>query len=457
MNEIEDLEAPAKAKRAAVWSEAAEQAVLGSLLLDCGTLSHIRLTEADFHSAAHRVIFGAIMAEVAQGRHTDELGVFLRLQGEGRELQAGGLAYINALGESVTSSRGIKRHAEIVKDKARHRALLAASDEAAEIALAGDEPIAEKTERIAALFQTLQREHVERMPRKIAEIALARTAYYEDLQEGRAVPGWPTGIPGLDSMLGGGLKPGGLYILAARPKVGKSSLAQTICVTLAKRQLPSLFLSQEMSSEEVADRAVVSAGRLNYTAMLTGKMGHDDWRRASDALEDLSSAAMWVDDQGGLTLYDIIAKARSIPGLRVLVLDYLQLSSSKLKDANRNAQIEELTRGLKAFAKQAGLAVLALSQLNRKVEERASKRPMLSDLRDSGAIEQDADAVMFLWPHRDLDGGAKLVGLAVEANRQGRCGSVGLHFDGSTQTWGESTMSVEHEPIKQQQRGRGFE
>ena len=256
--------------------------------------------------------------------------------------------------------------------------------------------------------------------------------------------GGATRIPSLDSMLSGGLRPGKLYILAARPKVGKSSLAQTIALTMAKSGRPALFLSQEMGAEEVADRAVVSAGRLDYSSLLSGKMTKEDWGRATDALEHLSDAALFVDDQGGLTMADIRAKARSVPGLKVLVLDYLQLSASELKDANRNAQIEEITRGLKTMAKQMDLCVIALSQLNRDVEKRASRRPQLSDLRDSGAIEQDADAVMFLWPVREFEQeGRRLIGLAVEANRQGRCGAVGLDFQGATQCWGESTMSIE--------------
>lgn len=427
---------------APVWSQEAEQSVLGALLMDPSAAERISLSAADFHHAGHRAIFGAIQREIATRRPVDVVTVFLALQGEGKDEEAGGLKYLNELAGSVPSSRAIKRHAEIVAERARNRAVLAAADEAAEIA-GGAGTAAEKTERIAALFTALQRGHVQSMPRSIYEIALQRTQHYQDLQDGKVAAGWPTEVPSLDSMLAGGLRPGKLYILAARPKVGKSSFAQSIALTMARAGRPTLFLSQEMGAEEVADRAVVNVGRLDYSAMTAGKMDHASWGRAVDALEELSHSKLFVDDQGGLTLGDIRAKARSVPGLKVLVLDYLQLSSSGLKDANRNTQIEELSRGLKTLAKQMDVAVIALSQLNRDVEKRASKRPQLSDLRDSGAIEQDADAVMFLWPARETQGVHRLIGCAIEANRQGRSGAFGLAFDGSTQRWGESTESIE--------------
>ncbi len=424
--------------RAPVWSAEAEQSVLGALLQDSSALPDLGLSPSDFFDARHRAIFAVMQAEAAAKRTIDTVSVFAGLRGE----DAGGLQYLEALAQSVPSARSVKRHAEIVRDRSRSRALVMAMDEATAIAHEA-EPVSERIERIAALIAGLQREQVAKLPRSISEIALVRTGYYQDLEDGRIEPGWSTRIPTLDEMLVGGLRPGGLYILAARPKVGKSSFAQQVAMVMAKAGRPTLFLSQEMSADELADRAVVNAGKLDYSKLLAGKMDKEDWSRATDALDHMAGMQLYIDDQPGLTIHDIRAKARLVPGLKVLVLDYLQLSASKLADANRNAQIEEISRGLKCMAKDRGIAVIALSQLNREVEKRANKRPQLSDLRDSGAIEQDADAVMFLWPARELDGGRRLIGLAVEANRQGRCGCVGLEFDGSVQRWGESTMSVE--------------
>ncbi len=445
-------------ERPMVYSAEAEQSVLGALMQDAVVFDAVgtMLRPVDFHDAAHRAIYEAMQREISRQRPVDSVSLFVALQAAGNVERVGGMAYLSALQTCVATPRSAKRHAEIVRELAQHRALLAAADEAMELAAAKG-TVAEKVEKIAALFGALQRQQVAKLPRSILDIAIQRTQHYEDLQEGRVEAGWPTRIPTLDSMLSGGLRPGGLYILAARPKVGKSSLAQSIALTMAKAGRQTLFLSQEMADTEVADRAVSNAGRLDYGKLLSGKMDGEDWTRATDALDDLKDAALFVDDQGGLTLLDIKAKARTVPGLKVLVLDYLQLCSSGLTDSNRNAQIEELSRGLKTLAKQLGVAVIALSQLNRDVEKRASKRPQLSDLRDSGAIEQDADAVLFLWPVRDTGiDGHKLVGLAVEANRQGRCGVLGLNFHGATQRWVESTESVDQQQAQQSRKG-GYE
>jgi len=178
-------------------------------------------------------------------------------------------------------------------------------------------------------------------------------------------------------------------------------------------------------------------------------MDGEHWGRASEAMDRLARLPFFIDDQGALTLRDIRAKAKSVKGLKVLVLDYLQLCAGTRRDGNRNADIEEISRGLKALAKELGCAVLALSQLNRNVETRASKRPNLSDLRDSGAIEQDADVVMFLWPVRELEAeGRRIVGLGIDKNRQGRTGEFGLDFYGDTQRWSQSTADIHQAPVR---------
>lgn len=440
-------------------SNEAEQSVLGALFLDPQAFEAIpTLKAADFYDAAHRSVYAVMQREALAHRATDVVSVFVALQAIGEADRCGGLEYLNALAEGVASARSIATHAGLIVERARQRAIIAAVS-ACEAVAWGEGSAGEKADKIAALMAGLQHQHAGKGPRSIVDIAIERTGYYEDLQAGRVAAGWPTRIPSLDDMLTGGLRPGGLYIIAARPKVGKSSFAQTLGLTMAAAGLPTLFLSQEMSAGEIADRAVANVGRVNYSALLAGKMQPDDWHRASEALETLRESTLFVDDQGGLTLMDIKAKARTVRGLKVLVVDYLQLCASALSGENRNAQIEEITRGLKALAKEMGIAVVALSQLNRKVEERSSKRPQLSDLRDSGAIEQDADAVLFLWPFRDHPAeGRKIVGLAVEANRQGRCGHFGLDFRGATQHWGESTTSVDApEPTKATRHTGGYE
>ncbi len=186
---------------------------------------------------------------------------------------------------------------------------------------------------------------------------------------------------------------------------------------------------------------------MSYSALLTGRMDAVDWQHSTEAIDLLSRMPFHVDDEPALTLRSIRAKARSIKGLKVLVIDYLQLAASTRRDGNRNLEVDEISRGLKALAKELSIAVVALSQLNRDVEKRANRRPGLSDLRDSGAIEQDADVVAFLWPVRELPAeGLRIIGLAIDKNRQGRLGEIGLDFYGDNQRWAQSTADIRYSP-----------
>lgn len=452
---IFDDEAPA---RAVQWSLEAEQAVLGALLIDNDAFDRVGdvVTAASFWHAPHRTIFATIAALVTACKPADELTVFEALKAQGKADDCGGLVYLGELARSTPSSRTARRYAELVAEKAQRRAMRNAADAAVELT-SGDGDIGQMLDKIAGLFGQIQRQRISKVPKAIAELAVARMDHYAALERGEVEAGWSTKIPKLDELLNGGMRPGGLYILAARPKVGKSSLALALAETFAARNLPTLVLSQEMPDTEVADRAVVHAGRVDYSELMSGKLSDDGWGRAADGLEQLAKLPLYVDDQPALTITDIRAKARMVKGLKVLVLDYLQLCAGTKEDDNRNSQIEVITRGLKALAKSDQMVVLALSQLNRKVDDRASKRPMLSDLRDSGAIEQDADVILFLWPVREM-GGRKIVGLSVEGNRQGRNGAFALDFDGAHQRWGESLASLDP-PTATERRGKhkGFD
>jgi replicative DNA helicase len=422
----------------------AEQSVLGGLLLDNGAWDRAgdMLTDGDFYRYEHRVIYGAIATMINAGKPADVITVFELLQRRGKAEEAGGLPYINALAQSVPSAANLRRYAEIVRERALMRTVIATAGDAATMAWASDDAGA-TIDSISTMFGELQRHQVRAVPRAIADIAIERIDHYTALADGTAVAGWPTHIPALDARLNGGLRAGGLYIVGARPAVGKSSFAQHIGLGQARDGRPTLFLSQEMAAAEVADRGVSSTGRVSYSALLTGQMADDDWGRASDAMERLATLPFHIDDEGALTLRAIRTKAKSIKGLKVLILDYLQLCASTRRDGNRNSELEELSRGLKALAKELGIAVVALSQLNRAVETRANRRPNLSDLRDSGAIEQDADVVLFLWPVRELEAeGRRIVGLGIDKNRQGRTGELGLDFYGDIQRWCQSTADI---------------
>lgn len=429
----------------------AEQSVLGALLLDPQSDLACGLHAAEFYRHEHREIFAALQSQIAAHRPVDAIGLASVLSDRGELERVGGADYVHALVQCVPSARHIGLHAAIVREKATLRALIAAADDVAACAYSGA-TASEAADKAATAFAAIQRTQVAKSPRSLAEIAMRRTEHYEALERGDAKPGWPTHIPRLDELLNGGIRPGGLYILAARPGVGKSSLALALAATFAEQALPCLVLSMEMPDEEVADRAVVHAGRVNYASLMSGHLSRDDWGRVAEAAQKLSGLPLFVDDQPALTIGDIKAKARHVRGLKVLVVDYLQLSSGTNNRDNRNTQIEELTRGLKTLAKAEGIAVIALSQLNRSATKRADGRPNLADLRDSGSIEQDADVVMFLWDVRDL-GERQIIGMSVDKNRQGPRGRLALDFFGAIQRWGQSTADID----PPQQRGGGFE
>ena len=428
-----------------------ERAILGALLFDNRALDRmgVALVEDDFYGPRNARAYGAISQLVGRGDIADVLTVGEALATGDAEADAETLQHLAGLLDETPRAAQVRAYAAAVRKHATRRALIAVADEAMEIASTQPE-FATALDAITSKFAQLERQNVAAAPRSIAEIAQERIAHYEALEGGTVSAGWRTSIAWLDSALNGGLRAGGLYVLAARPSVGKSSFSQAIASSTAADGLPTLFLSMEMGEGEVADRGVSSAGRISYSALLTGKMTSDHWSRAASAMDSLAKLPLFIDGQASLTLAQIRSKAKAVKGLRVLVVDYLQLCASTRRDGNRNSEIEEISRGLKGLAKELGIAVLALSQLNRQVETRGeNKRPRLSDLRDSGAVEQDADVVMFLWPVRDFTEteGRKILGLAVDKNRQGRLGEIGLDFYGDTQSWSQSSADIRPTPV----------
>ena len=429
----------------------AEHGVLGGLLLDNRAWDSAAdiLSEADFYRHEHRLIFVAIGSLINANKPADVITVFEQLQRASKVDECGGIVYLNELAQSALCSSHIRRYAEIVRRHAVRRALIANLDEASALAWSQQDDVASTIDRVETMMEQLARKQVRKAPRLLGEILVERLDRISNMQAGEDVAhAWPTTIPSLDRMLNGGLRPGLLYVLAARPSIGKSSLVEHILIELAKQDLSVLLLSQEMPGLEVADRAISTIGGIDYGVLQTGKLNDLEWSQLSEAVEIGRQLPLHIDDQSALRLCDIKAKARMVKGLKVLVIDYLQLSASTGEHSNRNAEIEEISRGLKALAKDMGIAVIELSQLNREVEKRASKRPNLSDLRDSGAIEQDADVVMFLWPVREFENeGPRIVGLSVEKNRQGKKGEFGLDFFGSFQRWRESTADIRPQVI----------
>lgn len=423
----------------------AEQSVLGALLLDNGAWDRVGdvLAEADFYRHEHRAIFTVIGASIAANRPADVVTVYEQLQMYGTAEECGGIAYLNALAQSVPSAANLRRYAEIVRERAIKRQIIGACEEVATMAF-GSADAQDALDRAASTFGQLERAGQRAAPRDIESLLASALDRYSDLADGKTAPALPTGIEPLDRLLNGGLRPCKVYGLAARPSVGKSAAGRHVGLHAAKRGAATLLLSQEMPGDEVIDCVVAQVAGIDSERLQTGKLEDADWGRLAESADEVRGWPFFVDDQGGLRLADIRAKARSIKGLKVLLLDYLQLSRSTLKNATTNDQIAEISKGLKALAMEMKIAVVVLSQLNRDVEKRADREPQLSDLRDSGAIEQDLDVAVLLWTVREDDGSdRRLVGWKVAKHRGGRKGRFGMVFDAPRYRWLETAESID--------------
>lgn len=436
----------------------AEQSVLGSLLLDNRVFDRIGdlLSEADFYRREHRVIYAAIASLVHACKPADVMTVFDVLQGRGEIADAGGMPYLASLLQSVPSAANAKRYAEIVRERSQRRSMIAAADEIATMGFQLGEDFDAQANKAADLVGALIRRQVRKAPKGLSDLVIGAIDRYTELAEGRKTPAVSTGIAPLDRVLNGGLRPGKVYGIAARPSVGKSSLARSIGLAVSMAGVPTLLLSQEMPEDEVADCALAQLGDINGTTLQTGKLSDQDWGRLTEAVERAATLPFYVDDEGSLTINQIRAKAKLVKGCGCLILDYLQLSASTVKNGTRNDQVGEVSRGLKTLAMSMGIPVIVLSQLNRDVEKRADKEPQLSDLRDSGEIEQDLDVAVFLWTVRELDDGARrIVGCKVPKHRGGPKGRFALEFWPATYRWYETEASIDP-PTKTERRG-GFE
>ncbi|NDZ15557.1 replicative DNA helicase [Variovorax sp. WS11] len=421
--------------------------MLGALMLDSAAWDSVGdiLIAQQFFAEVHRRIFTAISSLVLTGKPVDIITVHEHLESSG---QAEGidLAILNRIQQSVSSTHAVRRHAEIVAERSLMRGLMAAADDVRSIAVTPGVPVSERLDKAQARLQELQVHRVRRMPVPIQDLTVTFLDRLTDLSEGKIEPGIPTHIPALDKMLGGGLKPGAQVVLAARPSVGKSSFAQQICLNVAADGQACAFFSQEMQSLEVTQRAFANLGRIGLDNIQSGSLADHEWGRLTDAMERVRKLSFHIDDQPALTLMDIAAKARMLKrqhDVKLIAIDYLQLCAAGKAGESRHHQIEELSRGTKVLARQLDITILLLSQLNREVEKRVSGRAVLSDLKESGAIEEDADVVILLNKTGDArQDGTKLIACDVPKNRQGRTGEFALHFDGPTQRWEQSSETV---------------
>ena len=423
----------------------AEQSVLGGLLLDNAAFDKIAdlVGESDFYRDEHKRIYRQISKLLERNKPVDVVTVAesLDLAGEGSE--TGGLAYLGELAANTPSAANIRRYAEIVRERAILRQLVTAGDEIAGSAFnpLGRDPkqlldeaeakvfaIAEGGSRTQSGFQ-----HINPLLTQVVE----RIQELHDRDNPSDITGVPTGYHDLDAKTSG-LQPGDLLIVAGRPSMGKTSLALNMAEHVAiEVGLPVAVFSMEMGGTQLAMRMLSSVGKLDAHRVRTGRLNDDEWSRLSYALGKMHEAPLYIDETPALNPIDLRARARRLHRqcgkLGLIVIDYLQLMSVAGHGENRATEISEISRSLKSLAKELNVPVIALSQLNRSLEQRPNKRPVMSDLRESGAIEQDADVIMFIYrdevynPDTPDKGSAEII---IGKQRNGPIGMTRLTFVG---------------------------
>ena len=420
----------------------AESSVLGGLLLDNGAWDRVGdlLTDSDFYRYEHRLIYAAVGSLINATKPADVITVYEQLQSLGKADEIGGLAYLNSLAQYVPSASNIRRYAEIVRERSILRKLVSASDEIATAAFntqgkAVDRILDEAEQKIFNIGEegSRMKQGFQGMDTLVVEL-LDRVQEMAD--NPNDITGVPTGFYDLDRMTSG-FQAGDMIVLAARPSMGKTAFAINIAEHVALNEgLPVAVFSMEMGASQLAVRIVGSIGRIDQGHLRTGKLTDEEWPRLTEAIEKLRNISLHIDETPGLTPSELRANARRLARqcgkLGLIVVDYLQLmSGSTAGGDNRATELGEISRGLKMLAKELQCPVIALSQLNRSVETRTDKRPMMSDLRESGAIEQDADIIMFIYRDDYYNKDSKDPGVAeiiIGKQRNGPTGTVKLAF-----------------------------
>ena len=423
----------------------AEQSVLGGLLLDNTAFDRVidLVSAEDFYRFDHRLIFQQIAKLVAATKPADVITVFESLSLLGKAEEVGGLAYLNALAQNTPSAANIRRYAEIVRDRGILRKLISVSDEIAgdafnpqgkevrqmlDVAESKIFSIAEEGNRGAAGFVEIK-PLLAHVVERIDEL-FARDSTND-------VTGVPTGMLDLDRMTSG-LQEGDLIIVAGRPSMGKTAFSVNIGENVAiDSGLPVAIFSMEMGGTQLAMRMLGSVGRIDQQRLKTGRLKDEDWPKLTSAIQKMNDAPIFIDETPALSSVELRSRARRLARkcgkLGLIIVDYLQLMSANAPGENRATEISEISRNLKSLAKELNCPVIALSQLNRSLEQRPNRRPVMSDLRESGAIEQDADLILFIYrdevynPDSPDKGTAEII---IGKQRNGPIGQVRMTFLG---------------------------
>lgn len=424
-------------------SQRMEQSLLGAILIDPDVMRECRdqdLDASEFFQPSHALLYQAFCELSDTGKPVDFENAVLRLQDKNELEKAGGLSYISSLMDAAVSSAGVENYIETIKSKAQLRRLIKAADEISANA-------AESSAEIDAILDEAERAVMDvTRVRRGAEFESSRDVIeriYEEVQalrENRGISGIKTGYAALDNMTNG-FHPGELIILAARPAMGKSALALNFANQVARRNEGAVAIfSLEMPSESLMKRLLSSEGLIDGKKLTSGKLEDDEMNRLYEAGNQLSARRLFIDDTSMIKVSQIFSKCRKLKNeqgsISLVVIDYLQLISGSGRSDSRQQEVSEISRNLKILAKEMECPVIALSQLSRKVEERTSHEPQLSDLRESGSIEQDADIVMFIYREQyyadDADAqDTEVVDLSLKKHRNGETGKVQLVFEKS--------------------------
>ncbi|WP_418309261.1 replicative DNA helicase [Phascolarctobacterium succinatutens] len=424
----------------------AEQAVLGAMLIDKEAIAKATevLSADDFYREAHRVIFSAMLELYNKNEAVDMVTVTEILKRDNKLEDIGGIAYITSLANVVLTAANVKYHADIVAEKSVLRQLVRVSTEIAAMGY-------EANEDVGTLLDTAESRILEISNRKkktdftaINDVLMDSVQSIESLLQNKGgLTGLPAGFADLDKLTSG-LHPSDFIILAARPSMGKTALALNIVQNVALRAHKVIggeprsvaFFSLEMSKEQLVNRMLCAEAGIDSQRLRVGEMHDEDWTHLWDACDTMSRAKIYIDDTAGITAMDMRSRARRLKaehGLDLIVVDYLQLmqgSGKRNNSGDRQQEVSEISRSLKALARELDVPVLALSQLSRSVESRQVKRPMLSDLRESGSLEQDADIVAFLYreDYYNPETENKHTELIIAKHRNGPVDTVNLFF-----------------------------
>ncbi|HBW99386.1 MAG: replicative DNA helicase [Gammaproteobacteria bacterium] len=442
MSEYSPDSNPVTALKVPPHSIEAEQLVLGGLMLDDqGWFDLVEiLTASDFYRTQHQIIFEAMNDLASDDNPLDAVTVAERLTSKGLLDKAGGISYLAELAESMLGASNVLAYGKIVRERSVMRQLIGAANQIADSAFTPDGRDSDTLLELAeqAVFQIAENRLKDGGPEKVAPLLTKAVEKVEFLRQTKgALTGQASGFADLDRMTTGWQK-SDLVIVAARPSMGKTAFAVNMVEHAVMTGGSVLVFSMEMPSEQIVMRMLSSLGRIDQTRMRTGDLKDEDWTRFASAVSQLKDQKLYIDDTAALTPGEVRSRARRVAresgGLDMIMVDYLQLMRTAKDSENRATEISEISRSLKALAKEMKCPVIALSQLNRALESRPDKRPMNSDLRESGAIEQDADVILFIYRDEVYNENTEDLGIAeiiIGKQRNGPIGKARLKFTGN--------------------------